>query len=377
MPSANEVLKKRALQVNQNDKHPLFLFTLTGDEILQICDISRISRNKTGKLIGYQRKEVKRHVEDIIEYLDQPDIIFPNSIIVALSSSVVFKKGRGPSVSDGHAAIGTLEILIPEEGGKKPGWIVDGQQRTLALSKAKRGDFPVPISAFIADNVSMQRDQFIRVNNTKPLPKGLVTELLPEMDMPLPAKLAARKMPSALCDMLNQEESSPFFRLIKRASSTRVEKKDAVITDTSIIKMLEESLGQTSGCLFPYRNLATGETDFEGIWSVLTLYWSAVRDTFPEAWAKPPSKSRLMHGVGIRAMGRLMDKIMSSVNPSSAGVEERIMEELMLIKSHCSWTSGQWDGLGGIKWNDLQNVPKHIGILSNYIIRTYLHEKRA
>ena len=42
----------------------------------------------------------------------------------------------------------------------------------------------------------------------------------------------------------------------------------------------------------------------------LVLYWSAVRDTFPEAWGKPPTESRLMHSAGIRAMGALMDQIM-------------------------------------------------------------------
>ena len=29
------------------------------------------------------------------------------------------------------------------------------------------------------------------------------------------------------------------------------------------------SLSSPAGCLFPYRNLATGETDFSGVWGVL------------------------------------------------------------------------------------------------------------
>ena len=39
----------------------------------------------------------------------------------------------------------------------------------------------VPVNAFIADDVPSQRDQFLRVNNTRPLPRGLITELLPEV----------------------------------------------------------------------------------------------------------------------------------------------------------------------------------------------------
>lgn len=76
-----------------------------------------------------------------------------------------------------------------------------------------------------------------------------------------------------------------------------------------MIKLVQESITSPSGCLFPYRNLASGETDFEGIWRDLIAYWDAVKQTFPEAWGKSPSKSRLMHGAGLRSMGRLMDRV--------------------------------------------------------------------
>ncbi len=289
------VIKRRVLRVNQNDKTPVYMFSLTAEEILQIADISKVSRDKSGKLIGYQRSEVRAHVEQIVDYLDSEDVLFPNSIIIALPSSVKFTRSRGRSVDDGLALTGTIEIPIAEDGELKTGWIVDGQQRALALSKAKRHSFPVPVNAFVADKVDVQREQFLRINNTKPLPRGLVTELLPEVDTILPPKLAAKKIPSTLCDCLNASELSPFNGLIKRASSSREDRKRAVVADTSIIKMLEESIHSTSGCLFPFRNIATGETDFEGILDVLHCYWGAVAEVFPDAWGKPPTKSRLIH----------------------------------------------------------------------------------
>jgi DGQHR domain-containing protein len=184
---------------------------------------------------------------------------------------------------------------------------VDGQQRALALSRVRRRDFPVAVTAFVADSVSLQRDQFIRVNNTRPLPRGLVTELLPEVDSPLPPRLALRKAPSALCDVLNTDERSPLCGMIKRSSTPKDNNAKAVITDTGVVAMIHESLTNSSGCLYPYRDVARNETDFDGIVDALTTYWAAVRDTFPEAWGKPPKRSRLMHGAGIRAMGRLMD----------------------------------------------------------------------
>ena len=48
---------------------------------------------------------------------------------------------------------GTLKIPFPNGDGRKPGWIVDGQQRALALARSRRQDFPVPVNAFIADSV--------------------------------------------------------------------------------------------------------------------------------------------------------------------------------------------------------------------------------
>src|SRR5262249_23650646 len=134
-----------------------------------------------------------------------------------------------------------------------------------------RANLPVPVNAFVADEVEIQRDQFLRVNNTRPLPRGLITELLPEVSTALPARLAAKKVPAAICDWLNRIQSSPLCGMIRRASSGRGA-KDEVIADTSVVQMVEESLTATSGCLFPYRNVATGETDGEGICAVLVAY---------------------------------------------------------------------------------------------------------
>jgi DGQHR domain-containing protein len=367
-------LQRRALVIRQSDDYELFLFCLSADEILEIADVSRVSRSSAGDLIGYQRPEVQRHVQEILEYLDGEQVLFPNPIILALSPGFRFRHSRGPNVSDGLASAGLIEIPIPGPSDPKPAWIVDGQQRALALSRTRRKDLPVPVNAFVADTVALQRDQFLRVNNTQPLPRGLVTELLPEVDSPVSPRLALRKIPSALCDLLNRESESPFFSLIRRASSSKEEKRQAVVTDTSIVNMLQESLISTSGCLFPYRNIATGETDTDGIWATLLVYWNAVRDVFPHAWGKPPTQSRLMHGAGIRSMGRLMDRVMATVDPQAKGASDQVHDDLELIAPVCRWTEGEWEALG-LSWNEIQNVPKHVRTLSNFLIRSYLKAK--
>lgn len=370
------VIERRALRLSQNRAHPLYLFCLTGDEILKVADISRLSRDDAGKLIGYQRPEVRRHIQEIADYLNTDDVLFPNSLILALSSSVKFRGSRGPHVKDGFAEAGILQIRVPGPKDSKPAWIVDGQQRALAISKSKRKDLPIPINAFVADDVALQRDQFFRVNNTKPLPRGLITELLPEVSTPLPANLEARKIPSGLCDLLNSDKHSPFRGLIMRASTAAEGKKRAVIADSSIIKMLQESISSPSGCLFPYRNIATGETDFDGIWTTLLAFWTAVQKTFPDAWGKSPQQSRLMHGAGIRAMGRLMDRIMGQFTPVNHGALDHVRHELKIIAPICRWTSGRWVELD-LEWNEIQNVPRHIRILSNLLVRAYVQGRAA
>ena len=375
MPQKNKVLKKRALRIDQNDGNPLYVFSLTGTELLEIGDISRISRDEGGKLLGYQRVEVRRHIQEITEYLNSDTVVFPNSIILALQSTVRFVRSRGPETSDGCSVAGTLEIPIPPEGKPRPAWIVDGQQRAVALSRSKRADLAVPVNAFVADDIELQRDQFLRVNNSKPLPRGLITELLPEVSTNLPPRMAARRIPSAICEWLNQDAKSPFHKLIRRPSQSKADQKKAVITDTSLIKALEESLGTPNGCLYPYRNVTTGETDFEEITQLLITYWTAVKETFPQAWGKKPDKSRLMHGAGLRSMGRLMDKIMPSVKGTGPKAIRAAKKELSLIKPICHWTAGEWDTMGGLKWNEVQNVPRHIQMLSWVLINAYLEAK--
>jgi DGQHR domain-containing protein len=371
----SSTIARRALSVEQLDRHPLYLFSLTGDELLQIADISRIAR-KGSKAIGYQRPEVRKHIQEIVTYLDGDQVLFPNSIIIALSSGCRFTRSRGPNVSDGYSTAGTLMIPIPGPTESKPGWIVDGQQRAIALSRSRRRDLPVPVNAFIADGIDLQRDQFLRVNNTKPLPRGLVTELLPEVAIEISPRLSAAKIPSELTTLLNTDDQSPFKELIRRASTPREERRKAVITDTSIVKMIQESITSSSGCLFPYRNIATGETDLEGIWQALITYWTGVRDAFPEAWGQPTHRSRLMHGVGIRAMGRLMDKVMAPIDPAKKGARQTVRNDLALVAPHCRWTSGEWEGLG-VKWNGLENTHTDIKVLANYLIRIYIQEKRS
>lgn len=368
-------IRRRALRITQTEGHPLYLFALRPDELLGVADIARVSRDDAGELIGYQRPEVKKHVQNIVEYLNsnKGQVLFPNTLILALSSNAKFIAVRGPRVEDGEVGeAGTIEIPVPSGTQPKPAWIVDGQQRAMALTRSKRRDLPIPVSAFVADDLETQREQFVRVNSTKPLPRGLLSELLPQIGTVLSPNLAARRAPAALAEMLNTDPESPFFGLIKRSSQTTKQKRTAVVSDTALIKMIEESFGNPAGCLFTYRNLATGETDFDRVRRILIAYWSAVRDVWPDAWGKSAKSSRLLHSAGLRALGRLMDRIMGTLDANDPKLRAKAKKALMPLRSHCHWTSGTWDELNGLRWNELQNLPAHVRLLSNHLLRLHL-----
>ena len=368
MTRGSEMLIVRAVKTTQGDGVDVFSFFLYGSDIVRVADISRIVRDE-GELKGFQRKEIRSHVNSIVEFLDSGPVLFPNAIILALSPEVEFKYSRG-SRPEGFVDVadsGTLAIPVRDEG-RRVAWIVDGQQRSLALARAKDSRIPVPVIAFVSADLEIQREQFILVNKAKPLPTRLINELLPEVSALLPRDLAARKLPSELCNMLNKDPRSPFHKLIRRESNTG--EGDGLVTDTALIESIRHNLRPPMGALSQYRRSAAGDlvgSDPDAMYRTIVLYWSAVRDTFPDAWGKPPSESRLMHSAGIRAMAVLMDQIMLRAD-SSPAPEADIRSSLARIAPHCSWTEGVWEDLGW-RWNEVQSTSHHISRLSDHLIR--------
>jgi DGQHR domain-containing protein len=365
----------RALHTTQGDNLDVYAFFIRGADIVRVADITRVERDSSEELKGFQRPEIRSHVKGIVDYLNQGHVLFPNAIILAMSPEVRFTASRGtkPSGDEGIAQSGTLTIPVYEEG-KRIAWIVDGQQRSLALSQAANKDIAVPVIGFISDSLDVQREQFILVNKAKPLPVRLINELLPETrGVLLPRDLSARKMPSEICGLLNRDPNSPFFKLIKRPSDNR--DSEAVITDTAVITMIRNSLNSPLGVLAQYKAMGRDSADLEAMYKVLVTYWSAVKAVFPDAWGKDPRKSRLMHSAGIEAMGVLMDRIYARLSGADEEAEV-IRNELERVAPACHWTKGQWEELG-VAWNEIQSTPRDIKRLQDALVRAYTNAQPA
>ncbi|TWI49638.1 DGQHR domain-containing protein [Pseudomonas duriflava] len=360
----------RALRTTQGDDLDVYALFIRGSDLVRIADITRLARDESNALKGFQRPEIRSHVKGIIQYLNQGNVLFPNAIILALSSDIKFTASRGtkPTGDEGIAQAGTLRIPI-HKMGERSAWIVDGQQRSLALAKAENADLPVPVVGFVSDNLTTQREQFILVNKAKPLPTRLINELLPETSsILLPKELSAKKAPAELCGLLNRDPESPFYKLIKRLSDQK--DTSSVVTDTSVITMIKHSMSNPLGALYPYKSSNDEAANVEAMYQLLVHFWKAVKQCFPSAWGLDPKNSRLMHSAGIIAMGVLMDRIYAKLNGYNNNYES-LVQEISRIVPHCAWTSGKWPGID-IAWNELEHTKKDIKTLQDTLLRLYI-----
>jgi DGQHR domain-containing protein len=353
--------------VRQGANRTLYSFAVDGKQLPLFATVSRVHRDQDAGICGYQRPEVLSHIASIRRYLESDDPMIPNALVVAFDKRVSFEPSNS-RVNGGPVRQGTLTIPIsdntPDED--KPGWVVDGQQRCAAIREARIDSFPICVTAFITDSDADQRSQFILVNSTKPLPKGLIHELLPSTTGTLPTTLQLRRFPAALVERLNYDSGSPLEKLIHTPTTP-----EGVIKDNSILRMIENSL--TDGALYQFRDATNGEGDTDAMLWLLKHYWTAVRDTFPEAWALPPRRSRLMHGVGIVGMGFVMDAIVDRYRQTRIPTAEDFRSDLAEIKEVCRWTDGWWEfGPQYLRrWNELQNTPRDIQLLTNFLLWAY------
>ena len=162
--------------------------------------------------------------KQIRDYLKRDDALLPNAVIVAFIDGVKIK-----SLGDG-----IVEVTISAKDNK-PGFIVDGQQRLTALSGIDKPNFQVFVSALVCKDYNELRQQFILINNTRPLPKTLIYELLPTVDG-LPERFTVRSFAAKMVDKLNFTPGSYLFGEIRQHTNPV-----GVLSDTAMQKFIMNS----------------------------------------------------------------------------------------------------------------------------------------
>lgn len=361
------VITLNALRVEQRVDIPIYVFGINGPLIHQIASVSFAERTEGGALRGYQRLAVKRHISEIHAYLSDKKPLLPNAIVLAFDDRVLFEPLRGQQRSE-WGTFGKLTIPLPVNASEpKVGWIVDGQQRASALSQLDaRRHFPVVIVAFQSPSPELQREQFLLVNKTKPLPRDLLSEILPEIDGGLPRDLDRRRHASRVLQKLRFAGDSPFYGRVRGLGA---DGESANISQNAILSVINDSI-RRRGVLFDYCDVERKRYNYDAMAKTMNVFFEGVRRTWPSAWEANPKTSRLVHGVGIVALGHLMDRVMREVDPNSPKAAATVATRLASLARRCAWSKGRWPVLN-CAWNELQNTSQDKARLTDYLLKTY------
>lgn len=337
----------KAIRARQAAGHEVFVFAAPPSDVLSFAEIERVARSDDGKLKGFQRHQVASHIRDIRDYLSRDDALLPNAVIVAFLDGVHIKEL-------GH---GVVEVHVSVRNGAKPGFVVDGQQRLTALSGIHKPDFEVFVSALVCKDYNELRQQFVLINNTRPLPKTLIYELLPNVEG-LPERFTQRKFSARIVDLLNFTRGSSLHGEVRQHTNPT-----GVISDTAMQRLIMNSA--SDGAI---RELVQYEDRDARAFHLVSEFFHAVASVYGPAWAgMTPRFSRLRHGAGIVAMGFVMDHLYSA---EGATGRNQFEPGLRLLAPYTAWTSGQWplEAWDTRPWNGIQNTPSDIDLLTRYLV---------
>lgn len=312
--------------------------------------IERAGRNDTGILSGFQRPQIAAHIHEIRDYLEREDAVLPNCVVLAFTDHVTIRPVQGNVV--------TVEIDITDG---PPGLIVDGQQRLSALAPLTDKSFQVFVSGIVCQNEEELRRQFILINNTRPLPKELIYELLPGIAN-LPERMSSRSMASALTQRLNFDRASSLYRQIHLHTNP-----DGKVANNAVQRVIMTS--RSHGAL---RVLAQSPDGDEKCFQFVSDFYRAVQAVFKKDWdGLSPKTSRLVHSVGIISMGRVMEVAFHVCQARDFGDFCGVLES---IRDQTHWTQGNWtmgnaDNTRIYAWNDFQSTHPHIQLMSDHLDR--------
>src|SRR6516162_30540 len=148
-----QTLQVPALEVSQGNGRTLYSFAIDGKQLPSIAAVSRLRRDEDSGIQGYQRPEVLNHIAAIRRYIESEAPMIPNALVIAFDKRVTFTPLPG-APRTGYSCPGLLSIPLIEDASEddKPGWIVDGQQRSAAIRDARVRSFPICVTAFITDS---------------------------------------------------------------------------------------------------------------------------------------------------------------------------------------------------------------------------------
>jgi DGQHR domain-containing protein len=348
-----------AVRATQAPGKFVFSFAATPKDVLKFATVDGVKRHNDGSLGGFQRHQIAPHIKEIRTYLSREDALLPNAVVIAFIN--------GARVKEREDGLVDVEIDVGED--VPPGFVVDGQQRLTALSGMEKPGFQVFVSALICSDYNELRQQFVLINNTRPLPKALIYELLPNIDG-LPDRFSKRSFAARMVEKLNytRTDDPVFYGRIHQHTNAR-----GKLSDLAIQRLIMDSADQGAVREFIAESsqepLGSTQILEDRTFDLVHTFFSAVKEVFGPAWNDmTPKTSRLVHGAGLVAMGYVMETLYAHAGRVD---REEFVKGLRLIAPKCAWIAGRWTFSRDDQrpWNGIQNTSTDIDLLANYLVR--------
>ncbi|HEY0070068.1 MAG TPA: DGQHR domain-containing protein [Chloroflexia bacterium] len=272
----SEDIRKECWRVQQGGLE-LYVFIMDSRTLREIASVSKRDANNPK---GYQRHLSEKRLREVGQYIKKPRATFPNSIIINLDS----KKARfEPSSDDSRGT-----VVIKREYGAA--WIIDGQHRLYGFNHSEGKEFDLVVVAFLDLSERDQATIFKIINSTQ---KGVNPSLIYDLiELTKDAEFLDERA-HEIVKALNEDTDSPWKDQIKMLGEG-----SGTVSQASFIGELKKLLQNVT-----FKDYPVGEQI-----KLLKDYFSAIRESFPEAWGS--KKHILTKTLGLAAFLALMPKVL-------------------------------------------------------------------
>ncbi|UKA09717.1 DGQHR domain-containing protein [Photobacterium damselae] len=317
-----------------------YIGVMNAEDLVSISftDVRKMTR-EVEDYLGIQRELKTRRVNEIKEYISSLDATFPNSIIVAIKGKyVAYKNGR-------------MTISFDDFERARVAKVLDGQHRLAGFDESNKNfidvdgnvkPFQLVVTIFVERDISIQAKVFAMVNQNQ-------TKVNPSLVYDLESLSTSRspdKTAHQIAVLLNKNNSSPFYRRIKRLGVKTIdadnkEVKNELLTQaafvSNLVKLISPKpkddrnllLGKKKGFLgfkeksFSYTSPAYMkrcifrqnfiDKNDEIIAINVSNYFEAISEVWEKEWDNKNKPSVLNKTVGFIAMMRLLRNIVNTV----------------------------------------------------------------
>jgi len=268
--------------------------------------------------VPYQRLLNERRARDIAHYIDQPSALLPNSIIVAINTSIEEEAVIKP--------LGDKLVRISLPRSPESAVILDGQHRVAAFDYVRpevAASMEVVVAFLIGIPFYQQAELFAVINGKqKPVNRSIIYDLFGYVT-PSAAKddklyeglMAVARFCSHTARILNQIEQSPWKGKVKM----RGPGDEGAISQAAVVDYLSALVEPKKYTLrlkvLPLLYTYFKDADSVSCASVLIVYLAAIRAAWKDEWAN--GQTLFWKNNGVAVMFRILhDMILLAGGPT-------------------------------------------------------------